>query len=118
MGKFKGISLLDVEDILKRARAAGFPEIQLNYIAGLDSLTELAAGFSRLVEASLVDSVGISTFVAFTPSQRSLRHVDAHSLGYYQGISRILRGLDIPVYHPESFDMRLAHSLSMRKVPT
>lgn len=106
MGPYKGIAMERVLEILESARAAGFAEIQLNYLAGIDSLEDCIAGFSELRGRNLVDSVGLSTFTAWSDDQLCLRHPSAHGWRYYRDLAAALRDLGILVYRPLSYDMR------------
>jgi hypothetical protein len=111
MGWYKGRPMTEVVQFLTNARAAGFAEIQINYVAGLDSLDECVRGFKELAEGSYIDSVGLSTFTAFSPSQQALRHPDAWNPEYYETIAQVLQDLKILAYHPESYDMRVPQAL-------
>lgn len=115
MGWYKGIPMPDVIEVLTRAREAGFEEIQINYMAGLDSPQDCIRGFTELRSLDLVDSVGISTFTAFSPQQAALRHPAARGVVYYDTVANTLAELGILVYRPESYDMRLPCSLSMER---
>ena len=115
MGWYKGRPMTEVVQFLTDARAAGFAEIQVNYVAGLDSLDECVRGFKELAKGSYIDSVGLSTFTAFSPQQRALRHPDAWNPEYYETIAQALQDLKILAYHPESYDMRVPHSLYIER---
>jgi hypothetical protein len=115
MGWYKGRPMTEVVQFLTNARAAGFVEIQINYVAGLDSLDECVRGFKELAEGSYIDSVGLSTFTAFSPKQQALRHPDARNPDYYETIAQVLLDLKILAYHPESYDMRVPQSLYIER---
>jgi hypothetical protein len=111
MGWYKGRPMAEVVQFLTNARAAGFAEIQINYVAGLDSLDECVRGFKELAKGSYIDSVGLSTFTAFSAQQQALRHADAWHPEYYETIAQVLQELKLLTYHPESYDMRMPQSL-------
>jgi hypothetical protein len=116
MGHYKGISMPSVYTVLENARRAGFTEIQLNYMAGIDSLDECAQGFSKLVQYGLVDSVGLSTFTIFAEDEFQFRHKSAWDVQYYQQVVEILNHCNIKAYHPDSFDMRCPYTEFMEKI--
>jgi hypothetical protein len=113
MGSYKGLPMERVYQILDSARSAGFQDIQLNYLAGLDSLRRAISGFRYLRDMQLVDSVGLSTFTAFSDKQRELRHPEAWDWRYYYALARELRDLGIKIYRPESYDMRCVFHVLM-----
>jgi hypothetical protein len=115
MGKYKGLPIEKVYGILTNARQAGFEEIQLNYLAGIDGLEECRNGFERLMQLGLVDSIGLSTFTLFSDEQLELRHSSAWEPSYYLEVVNILNSLRIKVYRPESYDMGCAYSIFMEK---
>jgi hypothetical protein len=115
MGKYKGLPMSGVIGILERARAAGFAEIQLNYVFGLDSLEQLEAGFTDLARRGLVDSVGLSTYTVFWTEGWRFRAREAFTPDYYLKAVSILRALGIQSYRPESYDMPVAYAALLRK---
>jgi len=115
MGPYKGILMDEVLTILESARQAGFEEIQLNYLAGIDSLEASFQGFNRLVDLNLVDSVGFSTYTFFSEEQRSYRHETAWDPKYYLELVTFLSDLGVRVYHPEAFDMGSPYTILMEK---
>ncbi len=115
MGKYKGIPMEEIYPILEKARLAGFTEIQVNYLAGIESIENCEAGFADLVQKGLVDSVGLSSFTAFSPDQESYRHETAWEPDYYRRLVSILMALKIKIYHPESFDMRVGYATAMER---
>jgi hypothetical protein len=115
MSRYKALPMEDVYRVLSNARKAGFREIQLNYMAGIDSLEECAEGMEKLAERGLVDSVGLSTFTAFSEEQLQLRHEEAWEPLYYHQLVSILMRLGIKVFRPESFDMGTPFSILMEK---
>jgi len=115
MGHYKGLPMDRVYPILENARKAGFREIQLNYLAGIDSLEELYDGMKKLVELGLVDSLGLSTFTAFSQEQLDLRHESAWDPLYYHQAVNVFNRLGIKVFRPESFDMGTPYSVLMEK---
>jgi hypothetical protein len=116
MSQYKGLPMKEVYPILDNARKAGFREIQLNYLAGIDSLEELSNGMKKLVELGLVDSVGLSTFTAFNEEQLDLRHESAWNPLYYHQAINIFNRLGIKVFRPESFDMGTPYGIFMEKI--
>ena len=115
MGQYKGLPMKDVYQILSNAREVGFQEIQLNYMAGIDSLKECIKGFTQLKKNNLVDSVGLSTFTCFSQDQLAKRHPEAWAPIYYLEIINVLNSLGIKIYKPESYDMGCAYSVLMDK---
>ncbi|MBE0680488.1 MAG: hypothetical protein IH589_01125 [Anaerolineales bacterium] len=115
MGHYKGLPLDKVYKILESARNAGFMEIQLNYLAGIDDLDECAKGFQLLASLGLIDSVGLSSFTFFSEEQISCRHKTAWKPSYYLNVVEILKSFNIRVYNPESYDMRNPYSILMDK---
>ena len=115
MSRYKGISLDAVRKILTNARTAGFDEIQINYIAGIDSLADFKKGIDQLMKKNLVDSIGLSTFVAFDDSQVKLRHESAWNIDYYKNIVNYLYSIGLKIFHPESFDMALLYAEKLEK---
>ena len=115
MGKYKGLPIEEVHGVLTNARQAGFEEIQLNYLAGIDSMEECRIGFERLAHLGLVDSVGLSTFTSFSEEQLELRHSSAWEPSYYLEVVNILNSLGLKIYRPESYDMGCAYSVFMEK---
>ena len=77
MGKYKGISMREVCGVLENARKAGFEEIQLNYIAGIDPLDACEQGFSSLSRLGLVDSVRLITLVTFSEDEARIEGGEA-----------------------------------------
>jgi hypothetical protein len=116
MGLYKGLPIEHVYRILRSARCAGFKEITLNYLAGIDSLDECARGFERLVHLGLVDSVGLSTFTFFSEQQKACRHETAWVPSYYLHVVEVLNSLGIKIHNPESFDMGSPYTILMEKV--
>jgi hypothetical protein len=115
MGRYKGIPIEQVYRILESARQAGFEEIQLNYLAGIDTLEECEHGFSALSRYGLIDSVGLSTFIIFAEDQSECRLAGAWNVGYYQQLVEILNSCHIKAHHPEAFDMGCPYSALMEK---
>jgi hypothetical protein len=115
MGGYKGIPMEGVYRILESARSAGFEEIQLNYLAGIDSLRDCIDGFSDLRARGLVDSVGFSTFTAWSADQQQLRHEEARDWRYYRDMARELGALGIKAYRPHSYDMRCPYHVLMQE---
>jgi len=115
MGPYKGLPIENVCQILANARLAGFEDIQLNYLAGIDSLEQCQHGFRELAQLNLVNSVGLSTFTIFSEEQLELRHPDAWDPSYYLEVVNILNSMGIKIYRPESYDMGCAYSVLMEK---
>ena len=115
MGHYKGLSIDMVFSILASAREAGFAEIQLNYLAGIDSLEVAVRGFEELRRRGLVDSVGLSTFTAWSTAQEALRHPDAWETGYYEALVQELRRMKILAYRPLSYDMRCPYHVMLEE---
>jgi hypothetical protein len=115
MGPYKGIPLELVYKILENARNAGFTEIQLNYLAGIDDLDTCAKGFQSLVNLGLIDSVGLSSFTFFSEAQILCRHEMAWIPSYYLSVVEILKSYKIKVYNPESYDMSSPYTTLMDK---
>jgi sugar phosphate isomerase/epimerase len=105
MGRYKGIGLRGVERILKDAKRAGFKEIKLNYIAGIDPIQVFRDGVARLRNAGIFDSVGLSILTAFFIDQLELRHHSAWQLSYYTEVLRLLRLAGVDIYEPTCFEM-------------
>lgn len=105
MSKYKAVSLEMVENILKRARDAGFFEIKINYIAGIDSIDAFEKGIRRLHRLGIVDSIGLSIFTAFFPDQLKLRNEEAWNIKYYLRVIELLKELKISFYKPNCFEM-------------
>lgn len=116
MGKYKGLDMGTVMKILTDARKAGFEEIQINYIAGLDSVQHFKDGFRQLRENGLIDSVGLSTFTAFTQTQRELRHKEAWEWTYYEELAAFLNDLGIKAYNTDGYDMRTPFLYKLQSV--
>jgi hypothetical protein len=115
MGPYKGLSMEDVYKILDIARKVGFDEIQLNYLAGIDSLDACCHGFEELAKRGLVDSVGFSTYTTFSENQMKYRHPEAWEPSYYLKIVQNLASLGIKAYRPESFDFGSPYTVLMEK---
>ena len=105
MGAYKGIPMDEVDRILADARSAGFKEIKLNYIAGIDPLPVFERGMRRLRRLGLVDAIGLSIFTAFSPEQVALRAKDAWATAYYIEVIKLVKDLGIAVYKPTFFEM-------------
>ncbi len=115
MGSYKGIPLKQVCTILENARQVGFTEIQLNYIAGIDSLEACQQGFSTLSRLGLVDSVGLSTLMLFAEDEVLMRANEAWQTEYYKDMVSILNDCHIKAYHPDSYDMGCPYTYLMEK---
>jgi hypothetical protein len=115
MGKYKGLPMDQVYTILEHARKAGFAEIQLNYLAGIDPLDVCKEGFFSLSRAGLVDSVGLSTFTIFAEDEAPLRMEAARLPEYYQALVAILNDCHIKAYHPDSYDLGCPYTELMEK---
>jgi len=113
MGRYKGLPMEQVYRILASAREAGFKEIRLNYMAGIDSLEECLDGFRKLSGLGLVDSVGLSTFTFFSEAQIACRHETAWNPVYYLHVVEILKSLGIKAYMPASFNMGCPYTVLM-----
>ncbi len=113
MGRYKGISITQVYRILENARKAGFDKIQLNYLAGIDTLKESEQGFSTLARNGLVDSVGLSTFTIFAEDEYEYRLAEAWNTTYYQQLAGILSLYKIKANHPDSYDMGCPYTALM-----
>jgi hypothetical protein len=105
MSKFKGLPLVDVVELLERARKVGFDEIQINYIAGLEPIEAFKDGIDQLSNRGLIDSIGISVFTPFFLNQIPLRIPEGWKTEYYYRMMKILQKYNIPIYNPESFEM-------------
>ena len=116
MGRYKGVPMEKVYEILSNARKAGFKEIQLNYLAGIDTLEECENGFSVLSKYGLVDSIGLSTFTIFAEDEYQYRLDDAWHVQYYRDLVQILKKLDLKAYFPESYDMGCPYAVFMERV--
>jgi hypothetical protein len=115
MGRYKGLPMEDVYRILASARRAGFEEIQLNYMAGIDSVEGCRAGFEKLARLGLVDSVGLSTFTSFSQAQTTCRHKSAWEPAYYLQVIESLNSFGIKIHNPESYDMGSPYTILMEK---
>lgn len=104
MSRYKGIPLPEVIDILRMARGVGFPEIQINLLAGVDSLNSLVEGIETLADLRLVDSIGFNTFTLFFENSVRFRHPDAWSVGYYKEVCDVIRRCGIAFHKPETFE--------------
>jgi hypothetical protein len=116
MGRYKGIPMEKVYEILNNARKAGFKEIQLNYLAGIDSLEECEKGFSVLSNYGLVDSIGLSTFTIFVEDEYQYRLSNAWHVQYYQNLVQILNTFNLKTYYPESYDMGCPYAVLMERI--
>jgi len=105
MGKYKGIDLGIVEEVLKSAKEVGFREIKLNYVAGIDSIKSFQDGVSRLSKSEVFDTIGLSIFTAFSLDQLDIRHPDSWQLSYYIRILEIINAAGIDIYEPTCFEM-------------
>jgi hypothetical protein len=105
MGNYKGVSLEEVKNILMRARRAGFKQIKINYVAGIDPIEQFHAGVRRLHSRGLIDSIGLSIFTAFLPEQTKLRHAGAWHADYYVRVIDIIKALGISFYKPSFYEM-------------
>ncbi len=105
MSKFKGLPLTDVIELLEQARKIGFEEIQINYIAGLESIEAFRDGINLLVKKRLIDSIGISVFTPFFLNQVSLRVPEGWKTEYYYQMKQILQEHNVPIYNSESYEM-------------
>ncbi|PKP07415.1 MAG: hypothetical protein CVU10_07705 [Bacteroidetes bacterium HGW-Bacteroidetes-5] len=105
MGKYKGISIPSVIDILLNARKANFKEIKLNYVSGIDSYYDFEQNIRELRKLNLVDSIGISIFTAFFSDQKYLRHKEAYDIDYYLRIVKLVKELGIKFYRPDCYEM-------------
>ena len=115
MGRIKGLPIEEIYRVLENARRAGFDEIQLNYLAGIDSQEECAHGFEQLARQGLADSVGLSTYTIFAEDQIPYRHETAWEPGYYLRVVEILNSFGIKIYKPESYDMGSPYTVLMQK---
>lgn len=104
MSRYKGIPLPEVINILRTARAVGFPEIQINLLAGVDSLQSLVEGIETLADLRLVDSIGFNTFTLFFENSVRFRHPDAWSVAYYKEVCDVIRRCGIAFHKPETFE--------------
>lgn len=116
MGNYKGLPLDQVYRILENARKVGFKEIQINYLAGLDTLEECFRGFQKLSMLGLIDSIGLSTFTFFSLEQKLLRHKTAWNPLYYLELINILNENNIRIYNPESYDMGSPYTVLMKYI--
>jgi len=116
MGKYKGLPIDKVYKVLSDSRRAGFSEIQINYLAGIDSLETCKKGFENLLEKNLVDSVGLSTFTCFNERQKKFRIKEAWHPSYYEKLVSILNSLNIKVFNPESYDMRTPYTKLLERI--
>jgi hypothetical protein len=105
MGKYKGIHLEVVSEILKRARKVGFQEIQINYLAGIDSMEEFKIGIEKLHYINHIDLIGMNVLTVFSPEQFFLRNQEGWTVEYYYEIVKYIKKLNIKFYKPESFEM-------------
>jgi len=105
MGRYKGISMLEVKRILKNARKIGFKEIKINYVCGIDSYYDFEKNLTDLKELDLIDSIGISIFTAFFSDQLNLRHSEAYNIDYYLKIVKLIKKLGIKFYKPNCYEM-------------
>ena len=112
MSRYKGIPFKQVMELLKRARDIGYDELQLNYIAGIDSFEEFENGLLELHKYNLIDSIGFNVFTVFFEDQLDLRKSDAWHVDYYYRMCQLIKELGINYYKPESFEMGSPFALS------
>ena len=105
MSRYKGIPLKEVMEVLRKARQAGFDEIQVNYVAGIDQISIFEASLEEIRGHGLVDSIGFNVFTPFFSDQLSLRTPEAWSVRYYFQMTEIIRRLGIRFYEPHSYEM-------------
>lgn len=111
MESYKGIPINEVYSLLLTARDAGFNEIQLNYLAGIEGDEEYKKGFYTLLKSNIIDTIGLSTFTTFTKKQIQYRFKNAYHPEYYLKLALFLNSLGISAFHPESYDMRSPYSI-------
>lgn len=104
MSRYKGIPMHEVLEVLTTARQVGFPEIQINYLAGVDSLECFIEGIETLASRGLIDSIGFNTFTLFFENSTRFRHPDAWTVGYYKAACDAVRRLGIAFHKPETYE--------------
>ncbi len=105
MGKYKGIPISSVKEVLLNARKASFNEIKLNYVSGIDSYYDFEQNIEEFNKLDLVDSIGISIFTEFFSNQKCLRHKEAYDIDYYLKIVKLVKKLGIKFYKPDCYEM-------------
>jgi len=90
LGKYKGIPMEQVETILANARAAGFQQIAVTLMDGLDSIDDYRGGIQRLTDSRLIDLVAHNITATYASFQEPLLQPEARTFEYHLAIRRIL----------------------------
>lgn len=105
MSRYKALAHDRVLEILHAAREAGFLELQINYLAGIDGLEDFENGITALRKANLINSIGFNIFTIYWPNQVPLRHQQGWTVAYYCRMVEHLHQQHVSFYEPRSYEM-------------
>lgn len=94
LGDQKGISIEAVRTVLRIARKY-FRSIRLNYLVGLDRLSEIRMGFEQLCRERLVDDVISNIFVPYDARALKYRLAESFDMRYLYGYREIMYKLGL-----------------------
>ncbi|MFC1590801.1 hypothetical protein ACFL42_04865, partial [Candidatus Omnitrophota bacterium] len=104
MSRHKGIPFERVMRILRTARGAGFRELCLNYIEGIDTLEAFEAGITSLTEEGLIDRIDSNVAVAFASHQERLLLPEHRDIEYHLRMHQRYQELGIDYQHPSQYE--------------